>query len=700
MSAIHSQRQMRVKHLLTVSYPPPTPRKVRAISSVAMFDQCFPDFDPDTGSDADDAYCWTVRAQESQLRENRKNQRQDVQKYGQSRHARIRAVRDQFQRMIWHLPGVELLADSVVKTVSVPPAVKILHESWEEFYEKDTAIGPIWESLVDQAVYEGYTLCDGKVRPRTGDDRGKILVPQAIVRRVLEALHSYAHPGTRKLEEVFRRKFCCHLTHRQLKHQVQTVVGHCGVCATVKPRKGVQPDTCEYAPVPEYPFSALSMDFVDLPPRTVDSVLYDYAFVCVCRLTGYVISVPCQKTIDARQLARLFLTRVMPVTGIPDKIFSDRDKLITSSLFTTLSELSGIEMSQLAAYRPQANGRAENAVHMVIQSLRKVIAQSGKKNWPELLPLALWTLNDLPGPAGYSPHRLVFGHEPMGLGDCPPISPTAGCEDALQFFERLISERKLVQKRLTDIHRKAMEEYRRLHPITVYRPGEKVLIRVDKEHQDKHLEKLERLWKGPAEVLKRVGTGRYLVSTDRAEEVIPTIRMKPFLERLRGTKVPLHYYTEREEMVDSEKYILEKVLKHRVRKGKHEWLVKYRGYPEPEWQPVTSFLHDINSYWLAFNARKGVDIKLSDVRVVEGEVIGEVRVHTVSTPEYGEKCAAIRAAVAQAKTQSPFQPLRHAQYPPKLRRIFWEDLQYTQMNQDWHASLQRKRAQQRGGGRG
>ena len=154
------------------------------------------------------------------------------------------------------------------------------------------------------------------------------------------------------------------------------------MCATVKPRKGVQPDTCEYGPVPEYPFSALSMDFVDLPPRTVHSVLYDYAFVCVCRLTGYVISVPCQKTIDARQLARLFLTRVMPVTGIPDKKFSDRDKLITSSFFTTLNELSGINMSQSAAYRPHANGRAENAVQMVIQSLRKVIAQSGKKKWP------------------------------------------------------------------------------------------------------------------------------------------------------------------------------------------------------------------------------------------------------------------------------------------------------------------------------
>ena len=147
--------------------------------------------------------------------------------------------------MIWHLLGVELLADCAVKTLSVPPAVKILHESPEDFYDVDTAIWPIWESLVDQAVYEGYTLCGGKVHPRTGADRGEILVPRAVVQRVLEALHRYAHPGTRKLEEVFRRNFCCHLTHRKLKHQVQAVVGQCGVCATVKPCKGVQLDTCE-----------------------------------------------------------------------------------------------------------------------------------------------------------------------------------------------------------------------------------------------------------------------------------------------------------------------------------------------------------------------------------------------------------------------------------------------------------------------
>ena len=45
------------------------------------------------------------------------------------------------------------------------------------------------------------------------------------------------------------------------------------------------------------------------------------------------------------------------------------------------------------------------------------------------------------------------------------------------------------------------------------------------------------------------------------------------------------------------------------------WLrVNYRGYPEPEWQPATSFLHDIPEEWLKYNKRHRLDLKLSDLK--------------------------------------------------------------------------------------
>ena len=125
----------------------------------------------------------------------------------------------------------------------------------------------------------------------------------------------------------------------------------------------------------------------------------------------------------------------MGVIGLPHEIFSDHDHIITKEFFTTLCELSGVQQKQSPVYRPRSNGRAERAVQVALDSLRKFFAQTRRKNWVQLLPLALWTANDIPGPvSGYSPHFLVFGRQPISFGDCPPVIPEHGSQDAIQVF--------------------------------------------------------------------------------------------------------------------------------------------------------------------------------------------------------------------------------------------------------------------------
>ena len=61
-----------------------------------------------------------------------------------------------------------------------------------------------------------------------------------------------------------------------------------------------------------------------------------------------------------------------------------------------------------------------------INTLRQYLL-SRKVNWLEALLLALWGLNDLPGAvAPYSPQRLVFGRDPIGVGDLPPVDFKVG----------------------------------------------------------------------------------------------------------------------------------------------------------------------------------------------------------------------------------------------------------------------------------
>ena len=117
----------------------------------------------------------------------------------------------------------------------------------------------------------------------------------------------------------------------------------------------------------------------------------------------------------------------------------------------------------------------------MIDSLRKFVEQvlaqkvKHKQTWLDLLPLAIWSANDLPGPiSGYSLHRLLFGRDPVGFGEHPPLVPDHGSEDALQFFRRVESKRNYVRTKLTEIHAKLTASSNKAHPTRVFQPGERV----------------------------------------------------------------------------------------------------------------------------------------------------------------------------------------------------------------------------------
>ena len=304
--------------------------------------------------------------------------------------------------------------------------------------------------------------------------------------------------------------------------------------------------------------------------------------------------------------------------------------------------------------------------------------QKQATNWLELLPLALCCLNDLPGPAGFSPHRLVFGRDAIGFGDCPPVSVAQGSEDARTFFQRLVSERAQVRKKLTAIHNKLTEAHNYRSPLTVYTPGERVLICRDPKGRDRGMNKLERLWNGPFEVMERVGRGRYRISAEKGETIVPVSIMKPFRDPVSGNRVPLHFYTDREEMVHSESFIVEKILPHRKRGKKVEWEVKFQGYPETEWHSVESFLHDVNEDWQKYNATRGLESTLQGGKWVTTKITN------------GRAVREIQGLVKNAKEQSPFTLLPHREYSASLRQILWQDPEYVHLYETWHAHSQKQ----------
>ena len=110
----------------------------------------------------------------------------------------------------------------------------------------------------------------------------------------------------------------------------------CVVCAQAKARRGLHPDSCKPFAVPSFPFSSVAIDFVDLAEvcnqSTKTEVFASYAMVIVCRLTGYVMAIPCCKEgLTSCKAAELFLHRWGFFIGLPREIQADNQSIISST---------------------------------------------------------------------------------------------------------------------------------------------------------------------------------------------------------------------------------------------------------------------------------------------------------------------------------------------------------------------------------
>jgi len=154
---------------------------------------------------------------------------------------------------------------------------------------------------------------------------------------------------------LMKRRYYFPLKYADLFAQCDREHKGCQICQAVKPKTGPSHSTGDYVPIPEDIFSSLCMDFVDLEPSTgTDGKSYDCIFVIVCRLSGYIIAIPCQKKgLTANDPGRVVSKDRASFMGLPNEILSDNDKLICSNFFTRLCELAGIEQHSAIVYRPQ-----------------------------------------------------------------------------------------------------------------------------------------------------------------------------------------------------------------------------------------------------------------------------------------------------------------------------------------------------------
>jgi len=158
-----------------------------------------------------------------------------------------------------------------------------------------------------------------------------ILVPKANELRlhVLRARHNHVLAGhfgqTRTFQSVHKDYFWL-----KLKEFIMDYVRSCNTCMRNKARRHWPYGLLKQLPIPPQPWDSISMDFIEQLPQ---SNSHTEILVIVDRLTKQVIFIPTHQSIDALELANLFIQHVFSKHGVPSHVTSDRGSEFVSRFF-------------------------------------------------------------------------------------------------------------------------------------------------------------------------------------------------------------------------------------------------------------------------------------------------------------------------------------------------------------------------------
>jgi chromodomain-containing protein/p58 integrase-like protein len=336
-------------------------------------------------------------------------------------------------------------------------------------------------------------------------------------------------------------------------------------------------------PPPTQPWKQLTADFLEMPEATniTGTETYDELLVIVDTFSKMTILIPTKKTATCEEIFHLLWERVFSIFGIPDSILSDRDKI-----FKTTRWHIGAAQRLSTAYHQQTDGQTERKIQE-LRAYYRHYTDYEQTNWIDITPLAQYAVNDaVNASTGETPNFVTFGTKRIqGKEEREKESEVSHQQIMQQIHcevQRDIAWAKTVTKHYYDQKRREAPTIEIDDRVYIRRrtSGEKSYnIKTGRKSQKMDCVKI-----GPYRVLEKLPNDNYRIALPERMRIHPIFHVS----LLNPTKNP---ETTRDDET-FEEFEVEHILDKRVRQGKVEYLVKWKGYENNEntWEP-TEHLH-------------------------------------------------------------------------------------------------------------
>ena len=377
---------------------------------------------------------------------------------------------------------------------------------------------------------------------------------------------------------------------------------------------------------------SVAMDVFAMPEVTVEGETYDCVILAVDRHSGYIVAVPGKKSkkkdkkdkhgvgLQAKTVANAMIRHWLTIFDVPAVICSDRGSQFVGTWFKTMCKHMGIRHARTVAYHSQSNGRAEVAGRQMFERFRQLHIDEPGRIWYSSLWRVLQAYQDLPGPTGLSPHRILSLRDRVSR-TLPWLNHGKVAQDASAMMAEADDTAAKVCKALQDEHEKSAKYFKQGK---VQKYALRGTVWVERHHNDVLSRHRQASWYVPGVIVRKVGQDVYAVCVgDNKILDRDHTQLRPRAPDPSGRPVTFEFTAgdfDSDDEAEDHDFTAEKILTDKPDPGTPRlrlYKVCWKGFAasRDSWEPPSSFVPRYTTIWMDYLRKRNISLDVKDVLV-------------------------------------------------------------------------------------